>query len=208
MHGPINIRFEIYVFAQHFRSLDLVFLYRFLPRKFKNRYYFAFRKAFPFMHERLLVLCCDLSTIPRHFRSSAGSLEGFKISPTSACIKQWSDLISSYFATARRFFNPQGTNWLTECFYRWGQRSSGPLLSELVVIPNRTFCENISAQSSKVSNFGENLLGVEWQRTALFLNRRAATRYRALTSIIPGRERFSWNLSFSFSKQFSWINVL
>ena len=31
---------------------------------------------------------------------------------------------------------------------------------------------------------------------AVFLKRRAATRYRALASIIPGRERFSWNLSF------------
>jgi len=31
---------------------------------------------------------------------------------------------------------------------------------------------------------------------AVFLNRRAATRYRALVSIIPGREKFSWNLSF------------
>jgi len=30
----------------------------------------------------------------------------------------------------------------------------------------------------------------------VFLKRRAATRYRALSSIIPGRERFSWNLSF------------
>jgi len=30
----------------------------------------------------------------------------------------------------------------------------------------------------------------------VFLNRRAAARYRTLTSIIPGRERFSWNLSF------------
>jgi len=29
---------------------------------------------------------------------------------------------------------------------------------------------------------------------AVFLNRRAATRYRALASIIPGRERFNWNL--------------
>jgi hypothetical protein len=28
---------------------------------------------------------------------------------------------------------------------------------------------------------------------SVFLNRRAAARYRALTSIIPGRERFSWN---------------
>ena len=28
---------------------------------------------------------------------------------------------------------------------------------------------------------------------AVFLNRRAAGRYRALASIIPGRERFSWN---------------
>ena len=30
----------------------------------------------------------------------------------------------------------------------------------------------------------------------VFLNRRAAARYRALASIIPDRERFSWNLSF------------
>jgi hypothetical protein len=30
----------------------------------------------------------------------------------------------------------------------------------------------------------------------VFLNRRAAARYRALTSNIPGRERFSWKLSF------------
>jgi len=30
----------------------------------------------------------------------------------------------------------------------------------------------------------------------VFLNRRAAV------SIIPGKERFSWNLSFSFSKHF------
>ena len=28
------------------------------------------------------------------------------------------------------------------------------------------------------------------------LNRRVAARYRALGSVIPGRERFSWNLSF------------
>jgi len=31
---------------------------------------------------------------------------------------------------------------------------------------------------------------------SVFLNRRAAARYRALASIIPSRERFSWNLSF------------
>jgi len=30
----------------------------------------------------------------------------------------------------------------------------------------------------------------------VFLNRRAAARYRALASIISGRERFSWNLLF------------
>jgi len=28
---------------------------------------------------------------------------------------------------------------------------------------------------------------------AVFLNRRTAARYRALASIIQGRERFSWN---------------
>ena len=31
---------------------------------------------------------------------------------------------------------------------------------------------------------------------SVFLNRGAVARYRALASIIPGRERFSWNLSF------------
>jgi len=40
-----------------------------------------------------------------------------------------------------------------------------------------------------------------WYR-AVFLKR------RALASIIPGRERFSWNLSFWFSMHFSWINIL
>jgi len=30
----------------------------------------------------------------------------------------------------------------------------------------------------------------------VFLNRRAAARYRVLASIIPGQETFSWNLSF------------
>jgi len=34
------------------------------------------------------------------------------------------------------------------------------------------------------------------------LNRRAAARDRALASIIPGRERFSWNLSFFMNKYF------
>jgi len=32
--------------------------------------------------------------------------------------------------------------------------------------------------------------------TPVFLNRRAADLYRAMASIIPGSERFSWNLSF------------
>jgi len=43
---------------------------------------------------------------------------------------------------------------------------------------------------------------------SVFLNRRSAARYRALAPIIAGRERFYWNLSFYFSKQFSCINVL
>jgi len=32
--------------------------------------------------------------------------------------------------------------------------------------------------------------------TAVFLNRWASARYQVLASIIPGRESFSWNLSF------------
>jgi len=35
----------------------------------------------------------------------------------------------------------------------------------------------------------------EYSKT-VFPNRRSAARFRALASIIPGRERFSWNLSF------------
>ena len=42
----------------------------------------------------------------------------------------------------------------------------------------------------------QRLLDEFKEARAVFLNRRAAARYRALASIIPGRERFSWNLSF------------
>jgi len=38
---------------------------------------------------------------------------------------------------------------------------------------------------------------------SVFHNRRTAARYRALASIIPDREGFSWNLSILFSKNFS-----
>jgi hypothetical protein len=35
-----------------------------------------------------------------------------------------------------------------------------------------------------------------WRCIAVFLNRQAAAQYRALASLIPGCERFSWKLSF------------
>ena len=38
--------------------------------------------------------------------------------------------------------------------------------------------------------------GLQSGSTPVFLNRRAAALYQALASIMPGRERFSWNLSF------------
>jgi len=37
---------------------------------------------------------------------------------------------------------------------------------------------------------------ISWLFRAVFLNRWAAARYRAQTSIIPGREGFTWNMSF------------
>jgi len=40
------------------------------------------------------------------------------------------------------------------------------------------------------------LAGIERCFRPVFLNRRAAARYRPLASIIPGCEMFSWNLSF------------
>jgi len=50
------------------------------------------------------------------------------------------------------------------------------------------------------SNLVNSTSNTPWTRDSTsmtaFLNRRAAARYRALASIIPGHERFSWNLSF------------
>jgi len=43
---------------------------------------------------------------------------------------------------------------------------------------------------------GDAMRYVSCPSRAVFLNRRAAARYRALASIIPGREKLSWNLSF------------
>ena len=57
------------------------------------------------------------------------------------------------------------------------------LLSQMFLIPRRTerdIIKNVKRSSCK----------------AVFLNRRAVARHRAMASIIPGREKFSWNLSF------------
>ena len=144
-----------------------MFLHRFLPRKFKNRYYFLFRKAFPLMQERFLVLRCELSAILRQFLSSADTLGVFKFSSTSTCLKEQNDLIHHIAQQCAGSLTLRDTNWLKECFYRWGQRSCGPLHSELVVIPNRPFCEKLSVQFSKVSNFGKDLQRAAWRRTAV-----------------------------------------
>ena len=62
------------------------------------------------------------------------------------------------------------------------------------------FVANVSAQLPECTLPMPVWLQPDRHRTEtsnpVFLNRRAATRYRALTSIIPGRERFSWKLSF------------
>jgi len=56
-------------------------------------------------------------------------------------------------------------------------------------------CVNISNVDQRRSvGIGAGILKLDSR--AVFLNRRAAARYRALASIIPGREGFSWNLSF------------
>ena len=68
------------------------------------------------------------------------------------------------------------------------------LMSKLVMFP-----VSCSFAWQTLSKIGEE----SCSSTAVFVNRRDATRYRALASIIPDRERFSWNLSFYFSKQFS-----
>ena len=55
------------------------------------------------------------------------------------------------------------------------------------------FSKNSTYLTSLKYSWPKDLYGL-WLPRAVFLNRRAAARYRALASIIPGRERFSWNL--------------
>ena len=57
-----------------------------------------------------------------------------------------------------------------------------------MVVPCKTFSEFYCLDANIV---GSNPTSPR----AVFLNRRVAARYRALASIIPGRERFFWNLS-------------
>ena len=57
---------------------------------------------------------------------------------------------------------------------------------------------NLGARRGRVVNITPRLLYPEEEpgyllHRTVFLNRRAASRYRALASIIPGSEGFSWN---------------
>jgi len=60
----------------------------------------------------------------------------------------------------------------------------------LCTLPNRPY---LRENRTKYANHS---VGVKIWYIAVFLNCRAAARYRALASIIPGRETFSPNLSF------------
>jgi hypothetical protein len=48
-----------------------------------------------------------------------------------------------------------------------------------------TYLAKSGGSGKKLQNFSSS--------KPVFLNRRAAARYRTLESILPGRERFSWN---------------
>ena len=124
MHGPINIILK-QMFAQHFRSLDVVFLYRFLPRKFKNRYSFVFRKVFPLMHERVLVLRRDLSASLIQFRSSANTVGDSGSFLVFFYIHVYKTRKWPWFVIFRNstpnILTRRDTNWRNQCFYLWGQ---------------------------------------------------------------------------------------
>ena len=78
-------------------------------------------------------------------------------------------------------------------------------ITRLLIIQSRTvpcYLVPFWPKYLDTSSLFESLINIRRYRP-VFLNRRAAARYRALTSIIPGRERFSWKVSFSFSKHFS-----
>jgi len=53
------------------------------------------------------------------------------------------------------------------------------------------------------NSYGNNIVVPSEKFREMFIKGRAAARYRVLASIIPVREKFSWNFSFQFSKHFS-----
>ena len=59
---------------------------------------------------------------------------------------------------------------------------------------NGEYVYSVAVWEKKKKNYWVLILPVHC--SPVFLNGRAAARYRALVSIIPGRERFLWNLSF------------
>jgi len=58
------------------------------------------------------------------------------------------------------------------------------------------FCVSVLSRTSMGSGNAVLRRFLVRSSKAVFLNCRAAARYRALASIVPDRETFSWNLSF------------
>jgi len=72
--------------------------------------------------------------------------------------------------------------------------SSGPIFVNVTLWDENVIAMNDEYKEYCLLRFWS--CGVWCYFSSVFLNRRAAARYRALASIIPGRGTFSWNLSF------------
>jgi len=89
-------------------------------------------------------------------------------------------------------------NWLHHCTVTLILNRTESSMADSFSKNNLLACEGQDLFWGNLYSCGalHNRPGCRRPFSSVFLNRRAAARYRVLASIIPGRERFSWNLSF------------
>ena len=142
----------------------------------------------PLFLRSFAALCCFLGYLGLVFRHLVlnNELERMR---TEAAFTQFKSLISRFFLVRLRSI----TKTLPAC------KSLSQIRTHHFLIISHNHCHLCSLNTIKHNSLIKILITgtlILYSFTPVFLNRRAAARYRALASIIPGRERFSWNLSF------------
>jgi hypothetical protein len=103
----------------------------------------------------------------------------------------WAGQVGSAWPCGRRLYSHQCSRHLSALRAVRSSHSFVPANSD--TIPS----ESVNVVKIKCPSSSHEMSTVfQMCPIPVFLNRRAAARYQALASIIPGREKFSWNLSF------------